>query len=91
MPFSDVHFWLTKISHSTLQTEETLHSFSLSIIPPYPTICSMAISGKMAKNMVLTYLHFRNLEFPLIGWFAHSDQSQITFCQAQTKIYRDAE
>ena len=64
------------------------------IIPAYPTISrSMGISGKMGQKYgTFTYLHILRV------WNSHwlaglrlSDQSQITFCQTQIKIYRDTE
>ena len=31
----------------------------------------------MAKNMVLTYLHFRILEFPLMNYHSHNPQALV--------------
>ena len=56
-----------------------------------PTICKAYFSGlcqgdvapiSMAWNMVLTYLHFRILEFPLIDWFTDRSQEILNLHQS---------
>jgi len=51
---------------------------------------SMGISPEnMAKNMVLTYLHFRILEFPLIEWNSIFENEEIGRSMVVTVFFHD--
>jgi hypothetical protein len=60
------------------------------VLPTFLDVESMGISPEnMAKNMVLTYLHFRILEFPLIEWNSIFENEEIGRSMVVTVFFHD--